>query len=577
MKNLLDDSPYIFETEEKKENSTKPNKDKSERETKISDLNLGSEYFNINEDNESKNIEDNVISSSITSGEEENFNFYNVPKTNIINYMTPIKVNNNNKSNKKKKEIDNKNKNKTSNEMTNDLFSISNSSPEDKKVMISELDIELSNTSKNNFLTEYKSDKNNNIDMVKNRENEFKKQIEQNLKKFIKLNQENLNNNKIKNNIDKNKLNIKMKLKKYSQNINYCFTDISHKLNLYNKKNNKSTINSNNLGSFISIKNKHNENKIKNNNSFKTRKINTTKNNINKKLNGLMKINLDKKVKNNHKQNEFKSKIFYLQNKTFNNKILKTNELSDYLNSQRINYNFNTNNLNHDNKKVRSEYFSISEKKRNIINRQDKKNLTSLMKKTNSNLNEKNIIIQNFNCIDYNNINININNNNIIDSHKLSHRRNIDKTNIFNNNAKKNMTSIRNNIFFKKEKTKPNKIYFFYKSYIKNFYKNTGVNNNPKKGNEKKLNFLENNLDIKNKTFNYCLNKKNGNIKFKEKNKNNKNKIQNKLHIKVNDNEPELKKYSNTIITNTIRMAKQNTFKNINKSSFEKLLMSKKY
>ena len=177
MKNLLDDSPYIFETEEKKENSTKPNKDKSERETKISDLNLGSEYFNINEDNENKNIEDNVISSSITSGEEENFNFYNVPKTNIINYMTPIKVNNNNKSNKKKKEIDNKNKNKTSNEMTNDLFSISNSSPEDKKVMISELDIELSNTSKNNFLTEYKSDKNNNIDMVKNRENKFKKQI----------------------------------------------------------------------------------------------------------------------------------------------------------------------------------------------------------------------------------------------------------------------------------------------------------------------------------------------------------------------------------------------------------------
>ena len=558
MKDLLNNSPVIFDSKEKKENNNSLNKDKSDNGKTISEFNLGSEYFNINDNNEKKNLEniDNVISSSISS-EEENFNFYNIPKTNIINYMTPIKVNNNNiKSTKKKEEIINKyKKNKINNEELNELFSISNSSIEDKKVMISELDIELPNSPKNNFLTEYKSvyDKNTDINIIKKREIEFKKQIEQNLKKYIKSNQE--NNNRIKNNIDKNKLNIKMRLKKYSQKINYCFTDISHKLNKNIQSNNSNK--SNNLASFISIKKKLNENnkinKINNNNSFKTRTINIKKNNMNKKINEFIKIN-----------------------KKFNNKILKTNELIDSFKSHRFNFNTNINNIIHNNKKIRNEYFSISEQKRNI-NRPDKKNLSSLMKKTESNLNEKNIIIQNFNCIDYNNINININNNNIIDSHKLSHRRNIDKTNIFNNNAKKNMTSIRNNIFFKKEKLKPNKIYFFYKSYINNFYKNTGVNKNPKKGNEKKLNFLENNLDIKNKTFNYCLNKKNGNIKITEKNKNNKNKIQNKLHIKVNDNEPELKKYSNTIITNTIRMAKQNTFKNINKSSFEKLLMSKKY
>jgi hypothetical protein len=337
------------------------------KEKKISELNLDSEYFNINDKNENENenrnkyTEDFMISSSISSGEEENFNFYNMPKTNIINYMTPIKVNvDKSKKNKKKDEIKYKNKTNNDTDISNDLFSKSNSSIEDKKVMISELDIELSNSSRKNFLTDYKIEKND-INMIKKRENEIKKQIEQNLKKFLKSNQEHKNenlknDNKINKNLDKNKLKIKMRLKKHSQNINYCFTDISHKLNRYKKNNisNKSDINCNNLAPFISIKNKYNENKIYNNNSFKTRTINTNKNILNKKLNDFVKIKLDQKIKNSNKQKEFKSKIFYLQNKTFNNKILKTNELSDYLNSQRINYNFNTNNLNHDNKKVRS-------------------------------------------------------------------------------------------------------------------------------------------------------------------------------------------------------------------------------
>ena len=595
MKDLLNDSPIFLNFEEEKQdiNDLKKNEDKLNKEKKISELNLGSEYFDINDENENehenKYTEDKIISSSITSGEEENFNFYNVPKTNIINYMTPIKVNvDKSNKNKKKDEMKIKNKTNNDNDISNDLFSISNSSIEDKKVMISELDIELSNSSRKNFLTEFKMNRND-INIIKKRENEFKKQIEQNLKKFLESNRERENenlkkDNKIKKKLDKNKLNIKMRLKKHSQNINYCFTDISHKIDKLKKNSisNNININSNNLGSFILMKNRYIGNKINNNNSFKTRTINTNKNNLNKKLNEFVKIKLDKKIKNSNKQNEFKSKIFYLQNKRLNNKNLKTNELSDYLNSQRSNNNTyaNTINTSNYNKNNRKEYFSISEKKRYIqhhLDRQNKKDYTSIIKKTESNLNEKNIIIQNFNCIDYNNINININNNNIIKTHKLSHRRNIDKNNnIFNSKTKKNFSSIQNNIFFKKEK--PKKIDFFYKSYIKNFYKNNGLDKYQRKGNEKKLTFLDNNIDIRNKTFNYYINKKNENLKIKEKNKNiNNNKIlHNKLNIQSKNIEIK-KKYFNTIVTDSMRIIKQKTFKNPNKSSLAKFLMSNKY
>ena len=225
MKNLLNDSPIFLNFEEEKQdiNDLKKNEEKLNKEKKISELNLGSEYFDINDENENehknKYTEDKIISSSITSGEEENFNFYNVPKTNIINYMTPIKVNvDKSNKNKKKDEMKIKNKTNNDNDISNDLFSISNSSIEDKKVMISELDIELSNSSRKNFLTEFKMNRND-INIIKKRENEFKKQIEQNLKKFLESNRERENenlkkDNKIKKKLDKNKLNIKMRLKK---------------------------------------------------------------------------------------------------------------------------------------------------------------------------------------------------------------------------------------------------------------------------------------------------------------------------------------------------------------------------
>ena len=283
--------------------------DKSDTEKKYSEFNLGSDYFNINESgrkSKKENIDDNSIFSSITSGEED-FNFYNVEKTNIINYMTPIKVNNakNNKKKLKKNET-----NKTNQKKSEEIFSISNSdsNEDDKKIMISELDIELSNNSKNsqkNFYTNYKTEIND-IKSTKKRQNDFKKQIEQNLKKFLQLNQENnkdnkdnnnnidINNNKNKETTNDKNLNTKMRLKKQLQNIKYYFT----KVNTYKKKipSNKNTINainanknSNKLSSIITMKKK---NPKLYNNLYKTKTENVSNNNFHKKFNAFVKINV---------------------------------------------------------------------------------------------------------------------------------------------------------------------------------------------------------------------------------------------------------------------------------------------
>ena len=71
-----------------------------------------------------------------------------------------------------------------------------------------------------------------------------------------------------------------------------------------------------------------------------------------------------------------------------------------------------------------------------MIDQQDKKYYSSELRHNDLNLNKKNIIIQNFNCIDYNNINININKNNVIKSQNLYHKRDAEKINISNNITK---------------------------------------------------------------------------------------------------------------------------------------------
>ena len=113
---------------------------------------------------------------------------------------------------------------------------------------------------------------------------------------------------------------------------------------------------------------------------------------------------------------------------------------------------------------------------------------------------------------------------------------------------KKNHTTINNKIILKKENE--NKINFLYKTSTKYY-------NNKRKQNENTLTFIENNLDIRSKIFNY-LNKKEKNEKLNNKNKI-RNKIQNKLYLKPDNF--NIKKYYNTISTNnTIFLTKKKHF-----------------
>ena len=604
MKDFINNSPLFSKKQEKLNTEINNNEDKYNLEKKYSDFNLGSDYFNLNDESKNKILDDNSIYSSMTSEEEEdNFKFYKVAKTKTLNYTTPIKIG----TSKNKQKNGGVEKNKTKKEISKEVSSISSSDVEDKKVMISELDIELSNNSKNsnkNYLMSDKKDKNN-INMIKKRQNDFKKQIEQNLKKFLKSNQENNKeyNNKIKNDInndnvnninnkeiinDKNNIKLKMRLKKHTQNINYCITDINRKIIRFKKSNNsnKNNINNNSnqllpITSVKKTKTKLINNNLNNNKPLNSKRSNVSKKFFNKKLNEFIKINLAKKTKKNTEKNVYKNRLLYLQNQKFNEKMIRPYDFSDFIITKRNinNSNFNNNNFHNSTEKIRNDFFSTSEKKR-VLDKKEKFKYNTSTKKGNSNINEKNIIIQNFNCIDYNSINININNNNnnnVMKAHKLFHQRNIDKSNISNNNTQKSYnTTITKKIFNKKDDI--NEINSFYKSYIKNFYKNQPNLKNEKpikfqrKKSDKKMTFVDNNLDIKSKILNYINNKKQTsklNVKNREQNK-----IQNKLSIKTND--IEFKKYFNTIETNAIAISKQKTLRKNFKNNFVKLLMAKK-
>ena len=406
---------------------------------------------------ENKNIKKEIIGEK----EKDKINYYKVQKINIINYMTPIKVNNIKIDNKNKKNDikieDNNINDRDNNEEISNLFS--NSSTDNKKVMVSELDIELSNSNSNsNYFTDYKNNgnnfeyinsnnKSNNINIIK-REIDFKKEIEQNLKKFLKNNEK--NQTKMKNNIENNKQNytannnekgtkIKIKditkanvklLKKKNYNFNYCLTDVNNKNSMKNK--------SNKLSSFIMVKNKlnfaptyHNNTKI--NNSFKSKEEKKIRSNNNKNFNEIIKINIPKrinKIKNrlisnmrkrtyiNYNKNqkpmnytnidEIKRKIFNMQNK--NKKNIKNNCNQNYY-SHRNNNNKNfLTDLELNNININDE---IGFEKRKNTENPNKKDFHSFIKNDNfqkikekinlningNNINEKNIIIQNLNLL----------------------------------------------------------------------------------------------------------------------------------------------------------------------------------
>jgi len=540
---------------------------------------------NINELAKTKQIKDN---DSLNF--DDKMNFYEVQKKDIINYLTPIKVNNikyiENKSNNKSENNINNNKN-LHDELSNLFLNISD---DNKNIMVSELDIELSNSKSNNY-TDYKSNQNNlcesnndkytnNINIIKKRELEFKKEIEQNLKKFLKYNQENNNEknnfNNVKENKIKDKLRMKMKLKKIkkqSHEINYCLTDISNKNSKYKNIQNSFVIGKNKLNFYHPYHNNSNFNS-----SFKNQiKEFNTKNNIHEKNNDVIKINfpnkrtikinnriiskMNKKSNLNHNK---KQKLFnYTSIKENKNLIFnKKNDLSDFFIFRKNKENQKILNTigNHFNKnKINKDFLNKSEK-RNKIEKTNKLNYNSLIKfnknakekidsnihnTNNNNIKDKNIIIQNFNWIDYNDINININNN-FIKPYKLSKYQNDYKKslslkkNILNNYNNYKNSSISHNTIFKKENLfkKLFKNKNLGDSYIKKNHKNnTSLNNSYFKriNKEKKLTYKENH-DNKNRILNDYLNKT--------------DLIKNKLkYIKVNNNF-QLKRNYNTINNN---------------------------
>jgi hypothetical protein len=287
-------------------------------------------------------------------------------------------------------------------------------------------------------------------------------------------------------------------------------------------------------------------------------------------------------------QNKIKKKIFVNNKKNDLSEFNATHKKNDKKNIQ-SNFGINSINNTHD------EYFNNSEKRKTVNNDSKKKSVESLTKNENfkksskektdinNNKNDKNVIIQNFNCIYYNNINININNNIINKSYKLSKARNTSKKkmsikkntiksiNINNNHSNFKKNTMNNNTSFKRAKLI--EIKNLCDSYIKNSYKNnTSLNNSKflmeKKGifqrmhNEKKLTYKEN-LDIKNKILHYYLNKKDI-----DKNKT--------KYIKVND--IECRKNYNTIsnnLTNNLTINEETL--SSNKKEKEKLMKQKTF
>lgn len=418
-------------------------KEKNKLEKILINSDIEPDHFIITKDIKKKFPPEN---SRISSFNYEGSNNYNIDQSDIISHISLRESINNREKNNTEVE------NKLNKEIFNNLFPINNVNIEDKEIMVSELDIELTNNSKNkkNTLTNHKTEANK-ITITKK---DLKKQIEQCLEKFMISNQGN---------------------KKDKQ---------------FNKE-------------------------IKDN-SLKPGVKNTYGNIINKKSSTFVKVNHLKPLKKNgHKTNEFKNSIFYLENKKKKKNMFKQN------------------NKNH---------YTISNRSSNFTNNQLKEkdiNLSKLVKKRvieNHITNTKNIIIQNFNCIDYININ-----NNIINTKKLNPRKSY---------KIKNNYAILNDKLFKK-KDDINKIAFL-------------SNKHRKYHPEIKSNVFNDITYNKNiKAINLRLNIKN---KPKKKTK----------ELNLKEDNFERKTYFNTITTNNVFTVNKNINEKNRISRYVKLLLGKK-
>ena len=526
-------------------------KQKENTEEKALLLNKLIEYnTRAQKENRNKNIDEENLDEIDSLILEDKLNYYEVKKQNIINYMTPIKVNNTKYGkNKEKNKVKNKNfeiiydnDNDKKEELSN-LFS--NSSTDDKKVMVSELDIQLSH-SDSNYYTDYKNKnsnhKTNNINMIKKREIDFKKEIEENLEKFLKNNQEKMNSNinintntkqntqyntintsSINSNNEKNlqfKDKTKSKLKFFKKNKNNkficCFTENDNKNTKYNTNiKNKG----NKISSFIVVKNRFNFDKTCNsnsnlNNSFKNNIELNNRNNLLKNFNDIIKINISKRINKinnkiitkmnkkanvktiNNNQNkrpmikniyDIKSKIFYLQNKNKNLKNIFNNKKNEKNEHFILNRKYNK-------KKSLTNYilnnFNINTNPNEYFGDSEKKPNKNEYNSLTNNRNSKDKIKLNLNdkniiIQNFNHIdynNININiNNNVIKPIRQQKKRNTVYENLSNKKNNSSLSNINNFSNFKKVLNNNNQTKYLCDRCIKNSNKNANTSLNNSK------------------------------------------------------------------------------------------------
>ena len=249
----------------------------------------------------------------LSNQENLNFNIYKTPKKK--NKIENLEYN---------EEIKNKNIYKFNNvELIPDVFK---NSETNKKVMVSELDIKLSSsTAKPNI-------NNNNIPSIKGRvlEDDFKAQLEQNLKEFFTKKAKN------KNNEEKNIFNKKISNTYYNENISKTQRECSKKTkSFYNN---------------IDINNKNNTHRNKNNSNNQKGKLNFKKNNYSlykTKTTTNKQNNKTKKIYNNIKRVNSSKGIHSLIKKitSINNKFNLTNKNLLFKNITE-NKNNNNNNIN---------------------------------------------------------------------------------------------------------------------------------------------------------------------------------------------------------------------------------------
>ena len=382
---MLNNSSFLFDSNKKI--------DKSNSKRKL--FEPGLKDLIINDNNENKNIDEDITSLSVPSEKEDYLNLYKIPKTKIINDISSIELNGNNRMKESKEPRNQKRKFIISKDIIKEIFSLQKINVEDKITMISELNKEFSISKRDNLNDKINLEKNS-IDKFKKRQINLKKKIVKNLKSFIKTNQEkkNINNNLNNNNANKiNKIkkifernNKKAGYERNKKNINHIgniLTGIpgyfykNEKNKTHKEKryiNNMNKINNNIIPSFISLKNGNYKKKIDTNSTFyKKLKINSIKSKKSNYSKTKKKGTLNNINESFDKINSISHKIlkeYFSQNK---NKKIFLNENNTFLKNKKINLINLRNKLNAGNKTLnhflckKKENLGLGEKNRNVI------------------------------------------------------------------------------------------------------------------------------------------------------------------------------------------------------------------